>query len=49
MSSAWLTSERQLEDAPRQTSENQRELTRLKATKIIPVAQRYATLPRAAA
>jgi potassium efflux system protein len=36
---------RQLDDAPRQTSENQRELTRLKATKIIPVAQRYASLP----
>lgn len=36
---------RQLEDAPRQTVENQRELTRLKATKIIPVAQRYASLP----
>ena len=36
---------RQLEDAPRQTTENQRELVRLKATKIIPVAQRYATLP----
>ncbi|AZE92589.1 Mechanosensitive channel MscK [Pseudomonas orientalis] len=36
---------RQLEDAPRQTVENQRELTRLKATKIVPVAQRYASLP----
>ncbi|MDP9029011.1 MAG: mechanosensitive channel MscK, partial [Pseudomonadota bacterium] len=36
---------RQLEDAPRQTVDNQRELTRLKATKVIPVAQRYATLP----
>ena len=36
---------RQLEEAPRQTTENQRELTRLKATKVIPVAQRYATLP----
>lgn len=29
---------RQLEDAPRETADNQRELTRLKATKIIPVA-----------
>ena len=36
---------RQLQDAPRLTSENQRELTRLKATKVVPVAQRYATLP----
>ncbi|MEA1136074.1 hypothetical protein, partial [Klebsiella pneumoniae] len=36
---------RQLEAAPRQTTDNQRELVRLKATKIIPVAQRYATLP----
>ena len=36
---------RQLEEAPRQTNENQRELARLKATKIIPVAQRYASLP----
>ncbi|MGA9702148.1 MAG: mechanosensitive channel MscK, partial [Pseudomonas sp.] len=36
---------RQLEDAPRQTTENQRDLTRLKATKVIPVSQRYATLP----
>ena len=36
---------RQLEDAPRQTTDNQRELVRLKATKVIPVAQRYASLP----
>jgi potassium efflux system protein len=35
---------RQLSDAPRQTAENQRELTRLKATKMIPVAQLYANL-----
>ncbi|MEW7856228.1 potassium efflux system protein [Pseudomonas sp. NFPP07] len=35
----------QLSNAPRQTSENQRELTRLKATKVVPVAQRYANLP----
>lgn len=33
----------QVAEAPRQTSENQRELTRLKATKVIPVAQRYAS------
>lgn len=34
----------QLADAPRQTSENQRELTRLKDTKTLPVAQRYASM-----
>ncbi|WP_300731021.1 mechanosensitive channel MscK [Pseudomonas sp.] len=34
----------QLESAPRQTSENQRELARLKATPPVPVAQRYTTL-----
>ncbi|MGF6593171.1 mechanosensitive channel MscK [Pseudomonas sp. 2835] len=33
----------QLSDAPRQTSENQRELAKLKDSKVIPVAQRYAT------
>ncbi|NWB86630.1 mechanosensitive channel MscK [Pseudomonas gingeri] len=32
----------QVADAPRQTVENQRELARLKVTKVIPVAQRYA-------
>ncbi len=36
---------RQLQDAPRQTTENARELARLKATKVVPVAQRYASLP----
>ncbi|MFP3922622.1 mechanosensitive channel MscK [Pseudomonas sp. W5-36] len=35
---------KQLADAPRQTTENQRELTKLKASKVIPVAQRYANL-----
>ena len=35
----------QLNNAPRQTTENQRELVRLKATKVLPVAQRYAALP----
>jgi potassium efflux system protein len=35
---------KQLADAPRQTAENQRELTQLKASKVIPVAQRYASL-----
>lgn len=34
----------QLLDAPRQTSENQRELTRLKDSKTVPVAQRYASM-----
>jgi potassium efflux system protein len=34
----------QLSTAPRQNTENQRELTRLKATKVVPVAQRYANL-----
>ncbi|WP_248805697.1 mechanosensitive channel MscK [Pseudomonas sp. MWU13-2100] len=33
----------QVADAPRQTVENQRELARLKVTKVIPVAQRYAS------
>jgi potassium efflux system protein len=33
----------QLSDAPRQTGENQRELARLKASRVIPVAQRYAS------
>ncbi|WP_433885906.1 mechanosensitive channel MscK [Pseudomonas vranovensis] len=32
----------QLNDAPRQTSENQRELAKLKDSKVIPVTQRYA-------
>ncbi|MCP3750104.1 mechanosensitive channel MscK [Pseudomonas sp. SBB6] len=32
----------QLNDAPRQTSENQRELAKLQGSKVIPVAQRYA-------
>ncbi|WP_338526642.1 mechanosensitive channel MscK [Pseudomonas batumici] len=32
----------QVADAPRQTVENQRELARLKVTKVVPVAQRYA-------
>ncbi|QBF24733.1 mechanosensitive channel MscK [Pseudomonas tructae] len=32
----------QLNDAPRQTSENQRELVKLQNSKVIPVAQRYA-------
>lgn len=31
----------QIADAPRQTTDNQRELARLKATKLVPVAQRY--------
>ncbi|WP_342653857.1 mechanosensitive channel MscK [Pseudomonas sp. F3-2] len=35
---------KQLTDAPRQTSENQRELAKLKASKPMPVAQRYANL-----
>jgi len=35
----------QLVNAPRQTTENQRELARLKATKVVPVAQRYASAP----
>src|SRR5207253_6540184 len=35
----------QLNTAPRQTAENQRELVRLKATKVVPAAQRYANLP----
>ncbi|WP_166357996.1 mechanosensitive channel MscK [Pseudomonas akapageensis] len=34
----------QLNDAPRQTSENQRELAKLKLTKVIPAEQRYANL-----
>jgi len=34
----------QLNDAPRQTSENQRELAKLNDSKVIPVAQRYAAL-----
>ena len=34
----------QLANAPRQNSENQKELERLKATKVVPVAQRYANL-----
>ncbi|CAM3756616.1 mechanosensitive channel MscK [Pseudomonas wadenswilerensis] len=33
----------QLSDAPRQTSDNQRELAKLKDSKVIPVAQRYAS------
>ncbi|MCU7648749.1 mechanosensitive channel MscK [Pseudomonas piscis] len=33
----------QLANAPRQTLENQRELARLKASKVVPVAQRYAS------
>ncbi|NVZ61487.1 mechanosensitive channel MscK [Pseudomonas gingeri] len=33
----------QVAEAPRQTSENQRELARLKVTKVVPVAQRYAS------
>ncbi|WP_407313217.1 mechanosensitive channel MscK [Pseudomonas sp. nanlin1] len=38
----------QLSDAPRQTSENQRELSKLKGTRVVPVAQRYAnqTVPQ---
>ena len=35
----------QLSNAPRQTSENQRELARLKASKVVPVIQRYGSLP----
>jgi potassium efflux system protein len=35
---------RQLADAPKQTIENQKELTRLKGIRQIPVAQRYANL-----
>ncbi|TDV66039.1 mechanosensitive channel MscK [Pseudomonas sp. LP_7_YM] len=35
---------KQLADAPRQTSENQRDLAKLKASRIIPVAQRYANV-----
>ncbi|MDG6398649.1 mechanosensitive channel MscK, partial [Pseudomonas quasicaspiana] len=34
----------QLNDAQKQISENQRELTRLKGSKVIPVAQRYGSL-----
>ncbi|WP_095148251.1 mechanosensitive channel MscK [Pseudomonas sp. Irchel s3a18] len=34
----------QLSTAPKQNIENQRELERLKATKVVPVAQRYANL-----
>ena len=34
----------QLSQAPRQTTENQRELTRLKASKAVPTTQRYANL-----
>ncbi|WP_213875585.1 mechanosensitive channel MscK [Pseudomonas sp. dw_358] len=34
----------QLASAPRETTDNQHDLTRLKATKVIPVAQRYANL-----
>ena len=34
----------QLSNAPRLTADNQRELARLKATKVVPVAQRYASL-----
>lgn len=34
----------QLASAPRETPDNQHELTKLKATKVIPVAQRYANL-----
>ncbi|NWD47487.1 mechanosensitive channel MscK [Pseudomonas gingeri] len=33
----------QVTEAPRQTAENQRELARLKVTKVVPVAQRYAS------
>ncbi len=38
----------QLSDAPRQTTENQRELSKLKGTRVVPVAQRYAnqTVPQ---
>ncbi|KFE50404.1 mechanosensitive channel MscK [Pseudomonas syringae] len=40
-----LTSlKQQLAEAPKQTGENQRELVRLKASKVIPVAQRYNNL-----
>ena len=35
---------KQLADAPKQTAENQRELAKLKASKTIPVAQRYANM-----
>lgn len=34
----------QLNEAPRQTGENQRELAKLKLTKVVPVEQRYASL-----
>ncbi|MGO3031188.1 mechanosensitive channel MscK [Pseudomonas helleri] len=34
----------QLHSAPRQTIDNQRELARLKASKVVPIEQRYATL-----
>ena len=34
----------QLATAPDQTAENQRELARLKASKVVPIEQRYATL-----
>ncbi|UVJ44420.1 mechanosensitive channel MscK [Pseudomonas sp. LS1212] len=35
---------KQLNEAPRQTGENQRELAKLKLTKVVPVEQRYASL-----
>jgi potassium efflux system protein len=35
---------KQLADAPKQTAENQRELAKLKASKVVPVSQRYANL-----
>lgn len=34
----------QLSDAPKKTGENQRELAKLKSSKVIPVAERYASL-----
>lgn len=34
----------QLNSAPRQTADNQRELARLKASKVVPIEQRYANL-----
>lgn len=34
----------QLNEAPRQTAENQRELAKLKATKVVPAEQRYANM-----
>lgn len=34
----------QLSQAPRQTTDNQRDLARLKASKVVPIAQRFANL-----